>query len=185
MKKMFLWMVVAVGIMGLMAGAAMAAGSTDSVNINLLVTPLVRVDLNASPTYYNFGSVPLKTSTCSVTALTLTNAGNVGITVDKTVWTNETWDITLSSTQTNGYDLWAMVKSGAAPGQVDFENAKSSFNESGLQALNPLTTSLAAAVTMNPEQAESLWFRLDMPKYVSSEKQRTIHVRLKATARQD
>ena len=179
MRKLILGMLLVMGVVGLMAGTAMAVTSTDSADVNLLITPVVICDLNVSPTYYNFGSVRVKKSTCSVTALVLTNAGDVGITIDKTVWTDDAWDITKSSTSQDGFDLWAMVQAGA-PGQVAYTTSQSSFNESGLQAINALTYDTKVKVDMSPTDTANLWFRLDMPRYVTSDVQRTIHVRLRA-----
>jgi len=178
MRKMFLGMLMVVGVVGLMAGVAMAT-STDSADINLLVTPIVRCDLNVSPTYYNFGNVQVKKSTCSVTALVLTNAGDVGITIDKTVWTDDAWDITKSSTSQDGFDLWAMAQT-LAPGQAAYTTSESSFNESGLTVMNALTYNTKVRVDMSPTDTANLWFRLDMPRFVTSDVQRTIHVRLRA-----
>jgi hypothetical protein len=185
MKKLLLAVLVA-GLLGLAAGNAMAATSTDSANIDLLVTPVVIVDLNVTPTYYNFGNIDLQTSTMSLTALTLSNAGNVGFKIEKAVWANGAdWDITKSSTQTNGFDLWAMVNASKPTLLSEFAAASAGFNEAGTGSdtyMNALKDSGGVQVNMSPTQTQNMWFRLDMPKYVTKEAQQTIKVRLKATA---
>ena len=176
MKKLFAVLMMAV-LIGLMAGVAMAATST--TYISLLVTPIATTSLTVNPTYYNFGNVAVKTSTCSVTALVITNNGSVGITVDKTVWTDDSWDIALSSAVQNGFNLYAMVNASAA-GKALFDTGLSTFTKV-LQTFNALTNSSAAAVSMAPDATNNLWFRLDMPKSSSTSSQKTIHVRLRGT----
>jgi len=171
-------------ILGMVAGVN--AASSDSANINLLISPIVMVDLSVSTNTYNFGLIELAKSTGSLTAITLTNTGNVGFKVSKVIWTDgdgADWDITKSSTETNGFDLWAMVNVGK-PSLNDFVSASAKFNESGLGAayLNALNDNLGAQVDMSPEQTKDLWFRIDMPKQVTKEAQQIINVRLKATA---
>ena len=177
MKKLIIGLMV-VGLMGMMAGTAMAA--TDSANINLLVTPVVATSLIVSPTWYDFGNVAVKTSTGSATAITITNDGSVAITVDKAVWTDGDWDITKSSSVQDGFFLWAMTNA-SVPSHTAFETALSSFTKT-LQGHNTLRDSSAAGVTMNPSGTESLWFRLDMPASVSNTNEQTIHVRLRGTS---
>lgn len=178
MKKMILGMLMVMGVVGLMAGMAMAEASTNSVNINLLVTPIVTANLTVNTSYYNFGIVAVKTSTCSVTALVITNNGTGSIRVDKSIWTAD-WDLTKSSTVMDGFGLFAMVNS-TAPVVADYVTKFSSFTKVA-QGYNALTNRSAAAVTMIPDATQNLWFRLDMPKSTSSNDQKTIHVRLKAT----
>ena len=179
MKKMFLVMLVVMGVVGMMAGVAMAATST--TYISLLVTPITSTSLMVSPTYYNFGNVAVKTSTCSTTALTLTNNGSVGVTVDKVVWDDDTWRVDYSSTTQDGFRLYAMVNVSAA-GAALFDTGKATFTTTAQTGWNALTNSSAAAVTMNPDATNSLWFRLDMPKSTSNQAQKTIHVRIRGTS---
>ena len=174
----FMTLLMAIGFIGMMAGSLMAA-STDSVNINLLVTPVVATDLSVSPTFYDFGSVPVNISTSSLTALVLSNDGSVGVSIDKSVWADDSWDITAGTATQDGFNLWAMVASGV-PGLVGYEASISSFNESALAAYNALTEGSGTAVSMNPSDTDNLWFRLDMPASVGNTNQKTIQVRLRA-----
>jgi len=66
MKKLLV-VLMAVGLIGFMAGAAQAQ-STDAAGVDLYITPIVTVDLSVSPTYYDFGNVELAVSTISPTA---------------------------------------------------------------------------------------------------------------------
>ena len=59
------------GLMVVMSGVMFGA-STETA-INLLVTPVVTLQLTAGPTYYDFGSVDVDRSTASTSALVLTN----------------------------------------------------------------------------------------------------------------
>ncbi len=181
MKKLIVGLMV-VGLVGMMAGTVMAQ-STDSANINLLVTPVVVVQLSVSPTYYDFGDVNVGVSTCSITALTLSNDGTVGLTVDKAVWSDDEWRIDYSSTTQDGFGLWAMTNA-SQPGQADFTtgNFHDFSNVEGNGGLNDLTESAGGNESMNPSDTEDLWFRLDMPASVGNTNQQTIQVRLRGTA---
>ena len=180
MKKLIIGL-MAVGLVGMMGLPVMAATS-DTADIYLLVTPITNVDLTITTTnYYDFGSVDLEVSTYSATGITLKNSGNVGITVEKAVWDDGEWDITLSSTVNDGFDLWAMANATIPGGLGDFETAKSSFSKSGAGAyayMNDLTDSGGVAVEMDAEATENIWFRLDMPKYTTTNDQKTIQVRI-------
>ena len=183
MKKLVVGLMV-IGLVGMMGLPAMAA-TTDSANVSLLVTPVVKVDLDVSPTYYNFGFVDVMTSTASITALTLTNAGEVGLNIDKTVWDDAEWRIDYSSTTQDGFDLWAMTKN-SQPGLATFDSeANYKFTkgtgESNFSDLFSHDT--AADEDLDSEETAELWFRLDMPVFVTNTNQQTIHVRLRGFAK--
>ncbi len=180
MKKLIVVLMV-VGLVGMVVGTAKAA--TDSANINLLITPVVTVDLSVSPTYYDFGSVDVQVSTCSILALTLSNDGTVGVTLDKTVWNDGgDWDITVSSTVQDGFDLWAMTQN-AQPGQGDYTDNNDRFVKTeGNGGYNVLyNRDEASQEDLDSEETKNLWFRLDMPKYTTNVNEKTINVRIRAT----
>ena len=183
MKKLIILAMV-VGMMGMAAGKVMAQASTDTGYINLLITPVYTVDLDISPTFYNFGLVSVQQSTCSVSALLLTNIGTVGFMLDKAVWDDDEWDITISTTVQNGFDLWALTDTGE-PGQAGFNiEADYKFLKTGLgdaTYTNLVNKTSTSQEDMDPEASRNLWFRLDMPKYVENVNLQTINVRLKAT----
>ena len=146
------------GLMVVMSGVVMA-GSTDTVNINLLVTPVTTANLNVDTTYYNFGNVAVGVTTCSISALVLSNAGSVGVTVEKAVWDDDDWYVSDETTETNGFDLWAMTNA-SEPGTAAYTTGNThNFDESALQAFNNLTDSAGDQVALNPEVSANLWFR--------------------------
>ena len=165
------------GLMVLGSGVVMAVSSTDTVHVNLLVTPVVNVDLNIDTTYYNFGNVDVADSTASISALTLSNNGDTGIRVDKAVWLDDEWFLSDDTTETNGFDLWAMTNT-STPGTGDYSGTQQ-FNDT-LESFNSLTDSSDVSIYMNPNTSRDLWFRLDMPADVANGNQQTITVRLKA-----
>ena len=182
MKKLILVMMV-VGLAGMLAGTVRGA-STDSADINLLVTPVITVTLNVSPTYYDFGNVDVQITTCSITALTLSNDGTVGILLEKAVWNDDDWDIEKSSTVQDGFDMWAMTKE-TQPGQSEYTDPNDKFVKLLLDAgYNELYNRTdGQQEDLDSEETKDLWFRLDMPKYVTNTDQKTIQVRIKATSK--
>ena len=180
MKKLIVGLMV-VGILGMMAGMGEAA-VTDDVKINLFITPVVITSLTVSPTYYNFGSVDVDTSTGSVTSLLLTNDGDIDITIEKEMLEDgANWDITLSSSVEDGFRLWAMVSAGQ-PSHAAFETGVSSFSKVALSTLNDLTDTTGTQVEMSKDETKNLWFRLDMPYAVSVTDEQKIKIRLMATS---
>ena len=166
-------------------GLPAMAATTDSANVTLIVTPVVKVDLTVSPTYYNFGYVDVLTSTASITSLTLTNAGDVGLTVDKAVWDADEWRIDYSSTTHDGFDLWAMTKN-SQPNLTTFDNvANYKFTKgTGDSSFSDLyCKDTVGDEDLDSEETANLWFRLDMPVYVTNTNQQTIHVRLRGFAK--
>ena len=176
MKKLIVGLMV-VGLVGMMGLPVMAA-TTDSANVSLIVTPVVKVDLNVSPTYYNFGFVDVLTSTASITSLTLTNAGDVGINIDKTVWDDAEWRIDYSSTTQDGFGLWAMTDDNQ-PGQSNYTTVNGHEFDNEIGTFSNLTELGGGDESMDPSDTESIWFRLDMPDNVGNTNQQTIHIRLR------
>ena len=179
MKKLIVLLMV-VGLVGIMAGMGEAA--TDPAKVNLFVTPVVSTSLTVSPTYYYFGSVNVDTSTGSVTALVLTNNGDIDITIEKEMLEDGAdWDITLSSSVEDGFRLWAMI-SDNQPSHAAFEAGFSSFSKANLNTLNNLTDTSGTLVEMSKDETNNMWFRLDMPYAVSVTDEQKIQIRLKATS---
>ena len=186
MKKLILALMV-VGLVGMMAGTGMGA-STTGVTVNLFVTPVVIVDLEISPTYYDFANVSLGTSSNSVTGLNVKvgDEGNVGIKLEKAVWTDDGWDVTLSSTVQDGFDLWAMTRAteSARPGLADYTTANGhAYDETALITYNNLTIHGSnTQSTLDLDEEASLWFRLDMPVSATESRQQKLQVRVRASA---
>ncbi len=176
MKKLILGLMV-VGLVGLMAGTGEAA--TDSNDIDLYVTPLVTTSLTVSPTFYNFGIVAVDSSTGSVSALVLTNDGDIEIVIRKEITASDGWYITRSSSAEDGFDLWAMV-SDSQPDHATFENTFASFSKTGLGVENILPYTTGSQVTMSKDETNNMWFRLDMPYAVSESREQKIEIQLTA-----
>ena len=180
MKKMILVLMV-VGLVGMMAGMAQAQ-STDSASVNLLVTPVVSVQLSVSPTYYVYGNVAVQVSTCTTAALVLSNDGTVGVLLEKAIWADDDWDITLSSTVQDGFDIWAMTQV-LQPGQGTFTDNNDKFTKDlGDANYNTLyNRDGGVQEDLDCEETQNMWVRLDMPKYTTNTNEKTIQVRIKAT----
>ena len=83
MKSKWKWTLMA-GLTVLLGRSAMAANPVDG---SITVTPVANVSLTLVPTTYAFGNVGVNVSTVAVSSLTLTNNGQVGVTVDKRIQT--------------------------------------------------------------------------------------------------
>ena len=172
-------MMIAVVVMVMAVGAAYAG--TVTVDVYIHVTPIVTEALTATPTYYNFGSLAVQTSSNSVTALTLENTGQIGITLEKSVQDDGAWDITLASTALNGFDLWVATSAvSARPALTGYTEATDRIDT--YQTYSNLTgVSNTTQARLDPSATTGLWFRIDMPENVSTSDQQTITVRLRAT----
>ncbi len=180
MKRLVI-LLMAVGLVGLMAGTGEAA--TEPARIDLYITPIVLTSLTVSPTFYNFGSVNVDMSTGSTSALTMTNDGDIDITIEKEMFADgAAWDITKSSSVEDGFLLWAMVAAVGPPSHAAFVTGISSFSEVALDTLNFLTDTAGAQIEMSKDETRNLWFRLDMPYAVSTVAEQKIQIRLKATS---
>ena len=138
------------GICVLLISVFLHAGST--AEIETRVVPIVTTSLVSAPTYYNFGNLEVGTSSNSVTALVLTNDGTVGIKIEKTVWDDDGWDITKSTEQLNGFNLWAQIKA-ARPDTMDFtETSTHKFSKDGVGAsyYSVLTDATGIQVDLTP-----------------------------------
>ena len=179
MKKLLV-VLMAVGILGLMAGTGY--GATDPTRVDLYITPIVITSLTIDTTYYNFGNVNVRTSTGSTSALVITNNGDIDITLEKEMFADgANWDVTTSSSVEDGFRLWAMV-SDNQPDHTAFQTGLSSFSKAALNTLNDLTETDGAQVEMSRDETNNLWFRLDMPYSVSVSDEQLIQIRIKATS---
>ena len=178
MKKLIVVLMV-VGLLGMMAGTGEAA--TDTNDIDLYVTPVVITSLTVSPTFYSFGNVNVAVSTGSVSALVLTNDGDIEIVITKEVTGDDGWYISRSSSAEDGFDLWAMV-SDNQPTHADFENTFASFSKAALGTENILPYTTGTQVIMSKDETNNMWFRLDMPYAASQSREQKIQIQLTATS---
>ncbi len=154
-------------------------GVSSTAVVDVMVTPIVTVDLTASPTYYNFGLLGINTSSVSAN-VSLTNTGNVGVTMQKRGHNaaSGNWTINTSSglNQFRLYSATATSNPGSIAAFSD-ANDQLSTSLSNLRGIGGATT-----VSMTPGQAVSLWFRIDMPTSTTFGAQQSIPVNFVGTA---
>jgi len=165
----------------LMAAPHLQAADIEDATIT--VTPMATVSLDLSATTYAFGAIDVNTSTNSATALTLTNNGQVSVTVDKHIETQSDpggWTAGASAAA-DTYVLY-VATSTSRPSLSDFSGATLFGAQNNV---TPLTGSSGTQPVLPPSgdgQSVDLWFRLDMPTTVSTLTSRTVTIRFTATA---
>ena len=155
-----------------------------NADINILVTPgSVSTTLSISTNSYNFGTLDLQTSSNSATAVTLTNTGNVGVSLQKTInYISE--GITLTNdnpSSTDQFRLRCVSKSTRADLNTDFSVVHTTFSTT-VGTYNNLTDTSGNQVILNPSDSSNVWFQIDLPPSVSNSSQRTFTVRFQSTA---
>lgn len=174
---------ILLGICILLIPKFLLAEATEDIETR--VVPIVTTSLVSAPTYYNFGNLEVGTSSNSATALELTNDGTIGIKIEKVVWNDDGWNITLSTNQVDGFNLWAQAKSteAARPNISDFTEADThnfSKDGTGSSYYNNLTDDTGTQIDLDPEEKANLWLRIDLPAKVTTGSQQRIKVKLKA-----
>jgi len=162
-------------VMCLVGMKAWAANTPAEATIT--VTPVADVSLSISPTTYSFGAVELSSNAVTTSTLTLTNNGQVNVTVNKAVLTDPAGWTAAVAAGADQYVLWVATQTyDAAPAFGDFPtSARMGAQGNSTQLLGmgggtpTLTTSGASAST-------ALWFRLDMPTTTSDTAAKTITV---------
>jgi len=147
----------------------------------ITVTPVANVSLQISPTTYAYGVLSVNTSSVTMSPLTLTNDGEVSVTVDKriTAQSNPAGWTAGATTATDTYVLYAST-SVARPAVGDFNNSDHRFG--ALNNITALRGQGGSSPTMAVSNSVDLWFRLDMPTLVTSQVAREITVRFTGTA---
>ena len=154
-------------------------GVSTTAVVDVMVTPIVSMDLTANPTYYNFGLLAINTSSFSALPVNLQNTGNVGLTLRKhgNNTASNNWTIDTSS-GLNRFTLYAATAS-ARPAGID------SF-VSGDQLLTSLNNLRgvggSSQVSMIPGENASLWFRIDMPTATTTGASQSIPVHFMGNA---
>ena len=180
-RKMLLGLAV---VLQWSAGAVFAWSTT---TVNVLVTPVGVVSILAlDGAEYNFGDLDVKSSSNSATGIRLQNDGSVGISVEKYLYTETSpWDISLSSTVTDGYDLFVgTAASGGRPTISDFEanSANTEITALGVGSKTNLTGALnGVQVVMDPGAEVYTWYMIRMPVDITSSAQKTLAVRFVAS----
>ena len=175
--KTMKYLVAAVLGLALVSGKAWAANPIDGT---ITVTPVASVSLTLPTTTYAFGNVPVNTSTSSAVALTLNNAGTVGVSVQKEIFNQSApagW-IAGGSAGADQYVLYCATAAAEIP--IENYSANTKFNVES--AYNDLTDAAGLGNTIAVSGSVDLWFRLDMPTSVGSQLARTITIRFNAAA---
>ena len=182
MTRRMKWAVSAVMLLGIGTGKAWASNSP--ANATITVTPVANVSLAISPTTYAYGALVVNTSSITASALTLSNTGQVNVTVAKQI-TNQSnpagWTAAVAVT-TDTYVLSVTTAASQAVA-ADFTAAtqlgalNNSTNLTGAAGTQPIVTIPGGALP-----SVALWFKLDMPTVVTSQAQREITVRFTGTA---
>ena len=158
--------------------------SSDTATVSVMVQPQVEVMLTVDPDEYDFGILPVNTSSNSASGVELRNEGQVGVTLESQVtaitsdsevdWTIDT------STGLNTFSLYHAVN----PTRLDLEEYVTDHKLylDYLIELRDVDADGAQAEIDHGETAQS-WFRIDMPTAVEDSDQRTITVEVLATSR--
>ena len=175
-------MIGLVMVMMLAAGTAFAA---DTEVVDIYVTPgAVAASLLANPTWYNFGIVNLTASSNTAVAMTLTNNGSCGCTVQGEISANPSdWTATAANpvTLANQYRLWV----GTATSRVGLNGFDAACNLGALN--NPINLCNASGGTgggtIIPDASVNLWFQIDMPQDTNNSDERKAQVTFTATTK--
>lgn len=189
-------------VVGLVGVTNVWGVDTSTQTVTITVTPITVSMFSISPDTYDFGSLDLAISSNSASGTgicpIIQNNGDVGLSLEKTVWSissdGTAWSLA-TSTGTDEFVLWAMTNGetglvGDRPAVADFDTggyelSKSSFsiNTTVYNDLTKETDGLQTTLTPNGEDVDSaaLWFRIDMPSAVSKSDQQSIVVKIRAT----
>jgi hypothetical protein len=178
-RTMWAAAVIAVSI-GFVSRKAMAAATVDA---SITVTPVATVNLSISPTTYAFGNLGIGSQNVATSSLTLTNAGQVNVSVDKRIQTNPA-DWTAGTTP--GPDTYVLYVATSTTVPLDASLFNDSDHQYGTQgnvtALKGLGGSTPNLATSGATSIADLWFRLDTPTSVTVQTPQTITVRFTGTA---
>ena len=166
-------------LVGLAAGRAWATNTP--ANGTVTVTPVANVSLTLPTTTYSFGTVSVGVSTVSTAGLTLTNNGQVGVTVNKQITADPSGWTGGTSAGADAYVLY-VATSAAQPAPGSFVSATQLGAVSNSTAL---TGTSATTPTLSPTgggASVTLWFKLDMPTTTSSQAQKEISLRFTGAA---
>ena len=156
-------------------------GVSTTAIVDVMVSPIVTVDLTASPTYYNFSYVSINTSSNSASAVNLQNTGNVGVTMQKhgqATTVSGNWSMS-SVAATNQFVLHVATASDR-PSVADFAITDQKINAATLNNLKGIGGS--SQVSLVPTENVSLWFRIDMPTATTVGAAQTVPIHFVGTA---
>ena len=150
----------------------------------ITVTPVANVLLAISPTTYAYGPLAVNSSSITASALTLSNTGQVNVTVSKQISNQSNpagWTAAIA-TSTDTYVLSVTTATtrpaaGEFTANTQFGAVSTPSNLVGAQNIQPTITTPGGALP-----SVDLWFKLDMPTVVSNQTAREITVRFTGTA---
>jgi len=180
LKSLLTSLLLAGGFMLSTARVTQAASFDDAV---ITVSPIADVSLSLNVTSYAFGPIAVNTSTNSATALTLTNNGQVSITVDKRI-TSESNPAGWTASATAGRDTYALYVATSTT-RLSLTGFTATTKFGAQNNISNLTSTAGSTPILPPSGAGSsvdLWFRLDMPTQLSVSGSKTIAIRFTATS---
>ena len=197
-------LLMVLAVVGLVGVTNVWGVDTSTQTVTITVTPITVSMFSIDPDTYAFGDLDLAISSNSASGGVcpiIQNNGDVGLSLEKTVWSISSagttpWDLATSTGTINEFVLWAMTEGqegvvGDRPTIADFdmgtgyELSHSSFSITE-QQYNDLTQESGGTqetLTPNGQDGDSaaLWFRIDMPSAVSESAQQSIVVKIRAT----
>ena len=155
------------------SAAGAYAGDTSTATVTITVTPVAGATISISPNSYAFGLLDLNTSSNSAEGAicpVITNSGDVGVDLEKTVHTDDDWTLAIDTDSVNEFMLWAVTSQDnqARPGLAEFGDyaaygaAHSSFSPT-LDTFNLLKDTNGTQQSLIVGQTAALWFRINMP----------------------
>lgn len=152
-------------------------------DVTITVAPVTAEAFTITPsTTIALGTVDVGESTGNVTALVITNTGNITLTFTKTVQSitgSSAHPWTMADPAAAGSFLLHAQAQAGSPGAWD--NAAVEFSTT-TTTYNDLTDASAVLLSLDKTETEDLWFMLDMPTSVSYSDSQTIIARIKGTS---
>ena len=147
-------------------------------DVTITVTPVTAEAFTIVPNTLPLGTVGVGVSTGNVSALVITNTGNITLKFEKTVQTivgdsGHAWTMT-DPAAANTFLLHAQAQATAGAWTDDAVEFSTT-----LTTYNILTDASAVQLSLDKDATQNLWFMLDMPTSVSYSDPQTITARIK------
>ena len=169
--------------LGLLALAGMKAWALGAADATITVTPVANVSLTIAPTTYAFGTQNIGAQVVTASTLTLTNNGQVNVSVNKQVLTDPAGWTAATSAGTDQYVLYVATQSAAVtPVANDFPSSSKLGAQGNSTSLLGMGGGTPILQTSGAAASTALWFRLDMPTATSSTAGKTITVEFTGVA---
>lgn len=167
--------------LAIFAAPLRAASTTTAVDV--MVTPIVTVSLTVDTTFYNFSYIDINSSTNSATPVTLSNVGNVNVSMQKRGHNSANWTISADTIPAlNEFVLWSATGTNR-PNLSDYRTDIATPPDLVTSGLTDLTGTLSGnSVSVAPGDSVKLWFRLQMPTATYTGAQQNIPINFVGTA---